>query len=92
MNEPNLSAMNSNGWNFFVKACFALSLVAMAVAIIYLPVIPWIKSYLAMGTLMVVTSSIMLSKSVRDEFEARKLVNRINEARTERLLKEVDAA
>ncbi|MDJ0839056.1 MAG: YiaA/YiaB family inner membrane protein [Acidobacteriota bacterium] len=90
--EQNRTAtnMNSNGWNFFVRACFAVSLGAMAIAIIYLPVTIWIKGYLAMGTLMVVTSSIMLSKSVRDDFEASKLVNRINDARTERMLQELD--
>jgi len=92
MNEPNVSSMNSQGWNFFVKACFAISLSAMVIAIVFLPVTVWIKGYLGMGTLMVMTSSIMLSKTVRDEFEASKLVNRISDARTERLLKEVDVA
>ena len=92
MNDPTSSNSNSAGWNFFVKACFVLSLGAMAVAVIFLPVSPWIKGYLAMGTLMVVTSSIMLAKTVRDDFESRKIVNRIHEARTERLLKEVDVA
>ena len=82
--------MNSNGWNFFVRACFGVALGAMAIAILYLPVTIWIKGYLAMGTLMIVTSSIMLSKSIRDEFEASKLVNRISEARTDRMLQDLD--
>ena len=88
----NTTNMNSNGWNFFVKAAFVLSLGSMAIAILFLPVNIWIKGYLAMGSLMVVTTSIMLSKAVRDEHESRKLVNRIQEARTERILKEFEPA
>ena len=90
--EQQISNMNSNGWNFFVRACFAISLGAMGIAIIFLPVTIWIKGYLAMGTLMVITTSIMLSKAVRDEFESKKLINRINDARTERMLQEMDKA
>lgn len=92
MNEPNVSSMNSQGWNFFVKACFVLSVAAMVIGIWQMPVDNWVRGYLGMGSLMLVTSSIMMSKTVRDEFEARKLVNRISEARTERMLKEVDVA
>ena len=89
---PNLMQQNSTGWLFFVKACFALSLGAMTIAIIFLPTDLWVKGYLAMGTLMVVTSSIMLSKTMRDEHEAGKLANRIDEARTQKLLQEIDHA
>lgn len=90
--DPSIYNQNSQGWMFFVKAAFVLSVVAMAVAIVFLPVTVWIKGYLAMGSLMTVTTSIMLSKTMRDEFEARKLVNRLNEARAEQYLKEVDRA
>lgn len=90
--DPSITNQNSQGWVFFVKASFALSLIAMITAVIFLPVTVWIKGYLAMGSLMMVTTSIMLSKTMRDEFEARKLVNRLNEARTEQFLKEVDRA
>ena len=89
-NDPSSFSMNSDGWNFFVRACFGISLVAMALAIVFMPVTIWIKGFLAMSTLMVVTSSIMLSKALRDEFESRKLLNRISEARTEKILKEID--
>ncbi|CAM2011078.1 YiaA/YiaB family inner membrane protein [Acanthopleuribacter pedis] len=90
--DPSIYNQNSQGWVFFVKAAFFLSLVAMSTAILFLPTTVWIKGYLAMGSLMVVTTSIMLSKTMRDEFEARKLVNRLNEARTEQFLKDVDRA
>lgn len=90
--DPSIHNQNSQGWVFFVKAAFALSLISMSMAVIFLPVTVWIKGYLAMGSLMMVTTSIMLSKTMRDEFEARKLINRLNEARTEQFLKEADRA
>jgi hypothetical protein len=39
----------------------------------------------------VVGSTFTLAKTVRDEFEAKKLINRIQEAKTERMLKDYDA-
>ena len=90
--DPTLYNQNSAGWMFFVKAAFTLSLVSMIVAIAFIPTTIWIKGYLGMGLLMTVTTSIMLSKTVRDEFEAKKLINRLTEARTEQFLKDVDRA
>ena len=83
---------NSQGWLFFVKTCFGLSVAAMGAAIVFLPASIWVKGYLAMGTLLVVSSSFMLSKSVRDEFEASKIINRLSEAKAERMIKELDVA
>lgn len=91
MEQESLTNLNSNGWNFFVKAAFVLSLVVMTLGIIFAPVNFWIKSFMGMGSLMLVTTSIMLSKAMRDEFEARKIMNRIHEAKTERMLKEYES-
>lgn len=84
--------LNSPAWVFFVKASFAVSLIAMGVGIVFLPSGMWEKGFLAMGTLTVVTSSFMVSKTLRDDFEAKKTVNRLSEAKVEKILKEVDAA
>lgn len=89
MNETLLN-QNSRGWLFFVKACFATSLVAMAVAIVFMPTDVWVKGYLGMGTLLVIASSFMLAKSIRDDFEAQKIIHRLSEARAERMLKEME--
>lgn len=80
---------NSKGWVSFVKICFAVSIMAMGAGILFLPTELWVKAYFGMGTLLVVASSIMLSKTMRDEFESEKLTHRINEARTEQMLREV---
>lgn len=54
--------------------------------ILFLPLDWWAKGYLAMGCVMLVQSCITMTKTVRDMHEATKLVNRIEDARTERLL------
>ena len=41
-----------------------------------------------MGTLFLVGSTFTLSKTVRDEFENDKLVNRLADAKAEQILKE----
>lgn len=90
--NPSVLNQNSKGWLTFVKVCFAASIVAMGTGILFLPTELWVKAYFAMGTLMVTASSIMLSKTMRDEFESEKLHYRINEARTEQILRDMPAA
>ena len=92
MTDMSIMNQNSQGWMFFVKACFGLAIAAMSTAIVFLPASIWVKGYLAMGTLLVVASSFMLSKSIRDEFESNKIINRISEAKAERMIKEYDVA
>ena len=60
----------------------------VAAGIVFLPLDLWAKGYLAMGVLMLIQSCITLTKTVRDNNEAAKLMNRIEDARTERLLME----
>jgi hypothetical protein len=47
------------------------------------------KGYLTMGIVMLVQSCITLTKTIRDNDETSKLVNRIEDAKTERLLMDV---
>jgi hypothetical protein len=75
---------------FFVQAqiSFAASLGAMGLGIAYLPATPWIRAFLAMGLLYVVTSSLTLAKVVRDRQESEAIIGRVDEVRLERLLAE----
>jgi len=50
------------------------------------------KGYLTMGIVMLVQTCITLTKTVRDVHESSKLVNRIEDAKAERLLMEVSKA
>lgn len=90
MNDASILNQNSPGWIWFVKISFAAALAALGVAIVFLPTNVWIKGYLAMGSLFAVASSFMLSKTMRDEFEAKKIVHKLSEARAEKMLRDVD--
>ena len=46
----------------------------------------WIKGYFAIGIVMLIQSCITRTKTIRDVHESGKLVNRIEDAKAERLL------
>ena len=79
---------DSTAWQMFVKACFCIAAAAVGVGIYFLPVDYWAKGYMCMGALFLTGSSIMLTKTIRDEHEARKIINQIQEVKTEKMLKE----
>ncbi len=83
--EPHTAA-----WNFQVWASFALAFGMTLVGVVLLPIDLWARGYLLMGTMFTVGSTFTLSKTVRDNHEARKLRNRITTAKTDRLLKEFE--
>src|SRR3954453_10544169 len=73
---------------FFLQAAvsFALSAVALGLGIAYLPVDAWIRAFLAIGMLYVITSTFTLAKCVRDRQEEAAVVNRVDKARLDKLL------
>lgn len=77
---------------FYVQAMisFGLSLTAVSIAIAYLPVGPWIRAFLALGVLYVVTSAFTLAKCVRDQQETSSVVRRVDQARLDKLLTDHD--
>lgn len=84
----NVALPNSASWLFFVKLTFGISLAAMAAFIFFMDGNLLTKGYLALNSLFLVSATIMLSKTMRDEHEAQRLQNRINEAKTNKILKE----
>jgi len=90
MNDINATQINSPGWILFTKASFATALAAMLGGVMVFPGDLSIKGFFVMGTLFLVGSTFTLAKTIRDEFEGGKLVNKIADARTERILKEYE--
>ncbi len=87
MNDT-INATNSTSWLFFVKLTFGISIAAMIAFIFFMSGDLLTKGYLALNTLFIVSATIMMSKTLRDEHEASKLVNKISEAKTNKILKE----
>ncbi|ARU54525.1 yiaA/B two helix domain family [Oleiphilus messinensis] len=83
---------NSKSWLFFVKSSFVCALVAMAAGIIFSPAELMVKGYLGVCALFLVSTTITLSKTMRDEHEQSRLVHKISEARTQQLIKEFGEA
>ena len=58
----------------------------VGLGILFAPMDIWIKAYFGMGAALLVQSCITMTKTLRDVHEGSKLVNRIEDARAERLL------
>jgi hypothetical protein len=81
---------HSPAWVTFTYVSFGASAFMVGIGIFLLPLDLSIKGYLAMGFLMLVQSCITMTKTMRDIQESNRLVNRIEDAKAERLLMEVD--
>jgi len=80
--------IDSPSWIFFVKASFACALGGMLFGVTVMPVEIWMRGYMILGTLFLTGSTFTLAKTLRDQFEGHKLINKVAQARTEKLLKE----
>ena len=86
--KPIQSEAHAPAWVFFTYVSFAASLLFMLGGIVALPIDLWMRAFLFVGALMVVQSSITLTKTQRDAHESARFINRIEDARTEKLLME----
>ena len=80
----------SNYWLTYAKATFAIAAIAMIISIVKLPGDLIIKGYYSICSLFLVSATITLSKAVRDEAESNSLINKIEEAKTAKLLNDID--
>jgi hypothetical protein len=87
MNQPVLH--HSQSWVVFTYVSFVAALGMVVTGIALMPIDLAMKGYLAMGVAMLIQSCITLTKTIRDNDEGGKLVNRLEDARTERLLMDV---
>ncbi|GGZ07006.1 hypothetical protein GCM10010365_27520 [Streptomyces poonensis] len=71
-------------------ASFAVAMAATAVGIYQLDADAWVRGFLAIAVLYLVTSAFTLAKVIRDRQEAGQIVSRVDQARLEKLLSEHD--
>jgi len=83
---------HTGAWVTFTYGSFASSAFLVALGVFLLPIDLWMKGYLTMGIVMLVQTCVTLTKTVRDNHESHRLVNRIEDAKAERLLMEVSKA
>ncbi|MGX1881914.1 YiaA/YiaB family inner membrane protein [Streptomyces sp. NPDC055287] len=71
-------------------AAFMVALGAVGLGILYMDADPWVRAFLGIGVLYLVTSAFTLAKVIRDRQEAGQIVSRVDQARLEKLLAEHD--
>ncbi|MDX2155730.1 MAG: YiaA/YiaB family inner membrane protein [Hyphomicrobiaceae bacterium] len=86
---PAANAWNTGAWLSFTYAQFGVAAFMAGLGIWFLPVDTMVKGYMLMSNVFLVGAAFTLAKTVRDEHEAKRFANRIEEARTEKLLMEV---
>ncbi|MFT5798557.1 MAG: hypothetical protein ACI84R_002624 [Candidatus Azotimanducaceae bacterium] len=79
----------SHAWNLFTYAQFAIASSMMAGGIYFLEASFAAKGFYSMAAIMLVSSTAGITKAIRDTEESSRLHNKLEDARTERLLAEV---
>lgn len=90
MNQNHIAA-HAPAWVFFTYASFAGSLGMLILGVALLPLDLWMRAFLFMGVLMLMQACVTMTKTQRDMHENARLVNWIEDARTEKLLMEAGA-
>lgn len=80
---------HSRAFITFCYASFGVSLFMLGSGIFLMPINFAMKGFLTMGVVMLIQSCITLTKTIRDNDESEKFYNRLEDARTERLLMDV---
>ena len=88
MEKRTINQDHSSAWVIQTWLSFVISISATTIGIVYLPVNPWVKSFMGMGLAFSVGSTISLTKTQRDLHEGKKLTSKIEEARVEKILSE----
>jgi hypothetical protein len=86
MTTPNTTQKNTSAFYLQAATSFGVALFTMLAAIYYLPADPWVKAFLALGTMFLTTSTFTLAKCVRDAQEDEMVVRRLDQARLDRAL------
>ncbi|MDL2409465.1 YiaA/YiaB family inner membrane protein [Rhizobium calliandrae] len=77
---------HSQAWVSFSYISLGAAAFMLFVGLYMMPIDLWGKGYLAMGILMLVQTTVNVTKTIRDNTEADKLIRKVEDARTEKLL------
>jgi len=86
----NANQFNSRAWISFCYISFAVAVGFTAIGIWAMAISLEMKAFMGMGLLFSIGSAFTRAKTLRDEHEASQFHTKLDEARTERLLREVD--
>ena len=81
---------SSTQWEFFTKVSFAIAIAATLIGVYMIPGELVVKGYFLISSLFLVFSTITLSKTIRDNHEGRRIHNKLSEARTSKMIRELE--
>lgn len=92
MTTPARPPSNKSTFAFELQSVisFCIGLIAVTIAVWNIPADPWIRGFLGVGILYLVTSTFTLAKVIRDRQESSTVLNRVDQARLEKLLADHD--
>ncbi|MEM1163529.1 MAG: YiaA/YiaB family inner membrane protein [Pseudomonadota bacterium] len=88
----NPNTHNSRAWIFYCYVSFAVAIGVTGIGIWMMDMSLPMKAFMSMGLLFTTGSAFTLAKTLRDEHESLLFHNKLEDAKTERLLREVEAA
>lgn len=89
--DKHLINKNTPAWRIKTWLTFLLSFGMTLGGIFYIPEGSlWVKGFMVMGLIFTVGSSFSLAKTIRDDHEADKLINRVSDAKTAKILREYE--
>jgi hypothetical protein len=84
------SVKHSQNWTIFTMASFAVAATMMALGIYNLEASFSAKGFYTMAAIMLVHTAVTLTKTLRDRDESEKFHNRLEDAKTEKLLMDIN--
>lgn len=90
MSETSVKQQSTAAFYGQAVASFGIAMGATALGIFNLQTDAWVRAFLGIAVLYLVTSAFTLAKVIRDRQEAGQIVSRVDQARLEKLLAEHD--
>ena len=85
----NYAPKDSGAWKMFTVASFGVAAALMAGGIYFLEASFAAKGFYAMAAIMLVHTSVTITKTLRDEQESNRFINKLEDAKTEKLLMDI---
>jgi hypothetical protein len=79
---------HSQAWVAFSYSCVCLSVLLLGYGLMAMPIDMWQRFFLTMGIAMLAQAVIVCTKTIRDNEEANRLLRRIDDIETTRMIKD----
>jgi hypothetical protein len=87
--NSNYAPKDTNAWKMFTMVSFAVAAAMMAGGIYFLEASFAAKGFYAMAAIMLVHTAVTITKTLRDAEEAGRFINKLEDAKTEKLLMDI---